>query len=126
MSDDTSWIVAGAMVVTYNERPGVGLRLTHTTITKVNKRTFRVEGDDDLYEVATQSNRGGAYYGRRAVPAGGDLAHELGQRQHIETAERRVSEAYEAWRHDKGNRNRATKLFVAARLLRDLLPEQTL
>jgi hypothetical protein len=71
------WLIPGAEVVVYNDGNSPAVRVT--TVLKVAKLSFTVNGEDTRFRVARQDARQGGTWGwtRRCVPVGSDKAAQI-------------------------------------------------
>lgn len=96
---DMSWLKPGAEVVKYSLNRGMGSPdAVVTTIKRVNKVTFTVEGTDRRFSVNDGYSRGDGWnVGYRVVPTRSDEATRELNRVEQHKQRLRVKDRYERW-----------------------------
>lgn len=99
MSTDTAWIVEGAEVVYYLSSGVRGPQnIRRTTITKVNAKTFRIDGRDERFPVEPRPSISTRFDAQIVVPADSDEAQRLLAERLRDESASRVWSAYQSWK----------------------------
>lgn len=115
MIESTNWTpTAGDEVVVYTTGPtGTPARTRASLITKVNAKTFRVEGEDLLFDVDTKESapQGGRWgWTRNVIPRDTDTARQLLHDRQVQRSRFAAEVAFDAWRTDRTPKLRAAAI----------------